>query len=383
MPFMKKQTRKAIPPLTVIKLWVRAGGRCEFNGCNEYLLQDSLTLDEANFSNIGHIIAVSKDGPRGDDPLPLANRNDIKNLMLLCTKHHKMVDTKSLVKKYPKELLEKYKKDHEKRIYQLTETLPGNKTVVVRMKSKINGEPVQISLDQIKSAIHPRYPIDEEGVEIDFTNLPAQEDTSYWNIGKKTIAEALERLYQSRIGMQPVEHISVFGLGPIPLLMFLGNHFSNKITTDLYQRHRDTQNWTWKTEGETVGYKVTTLFRGKEKSKVALVLSLSGSIASDTLPEEVKNNFSVYEISLEGQDPNTLFLKKKEDLSAFGEIYQKTIAMIQKTHGDLKEILLFPAIPAPIAILCGRDLLKKVHPSMQVYDFNKKNGGFNHILTIN
>jgi hypothetical protein len=26
---------------------------------------------------------------------------------------------------------------------------------------------------------------------------------------------------------------------------------SNKIPTDLFQRHRDTENWTWKTHGDT------------------------------------------------------------------------------------------------------------------------------------
>lgn len=380
---MKKQSRKAFHPLVVIKLWVRSGGRCEFNGCNEYLLQDSLTLSEANFSNIAHIIAYSKDGPRGDDPLPVAKRNDIENLMLVCTKHHKLIDTKSLEKNYPKELLQKYKYEHEKRIHNLTSIQPGNKTVVVRMKSKINGEAVQISLDQIKSAIHPRYPVDEEGLEIDFTSLPDEEGTAYWDIGKQKITTVLEKLYQSGIDIKPTDHLSVFGLGPMPLLMFLGNQLSNKITTDFYQRHRDTQDWEWKTDGETVKYKVTPLFHGEDKSKVALVLSLSGTIAPESLPEEVKRDFTVYQISLDGQDPNTLFLRKKDDLIAFGEVYQKTLGLMQKTHGDVKEVLLFPAIPAPVAIICGRDLLKKVHPSMKVYDFNKKSGGFSHIITIN
>jgi hypothetical protein len=380
---MKKQARKAFPPFTVIKLWVRAGGRCEFNGCNDYLLVDSLTLNEANYSNIGHIVANSKKGPRGNDPLLSARRNNIENLMLLCTKHHKMIDTKALERIYPKELLQKYKFDHEKRIRQLTGKQPGNKTVVIRMKSKINGEPVQISLDQIRSAVHPRYPVDEEGLDIDFTSLPDEEGSAYWDIGKQKITTTTARLYQTGMDQKPVDHISVFGLGPIPLLMYLGNQLSNKITTDLYQRHRDTQDWEWKTEGKTARYKVKKLFQGKDKSKVALMLSLSGTIYSESLPEEVKNNFTVYLITLDGQDPNTWFLKRKEDLITFGKIYQQTIAMMQKMHGGIKEVLLFPAIPAPIAIMCGRDLLKKVHPSMKVYDYNKKSGGFRHVLTIN
>jgi len=40
-------------------------------------------------------------------------------------------------------------------------------------------------------------------------------------------------------------------------------------------------------------------------------------------------------------------------------------------------------VPAPIAVLCGRELLPKVDPSVTVYDHEKDQGGFVQILTIN
>ncbi len=86
----------------VLELWVRAGGRCEFHGCNDYLLQDKLTTNYAKLADIAHIVAHSKDGPRGDDPLALNMRNKIDNLFLACTKHHRMIDNKALVSQYPK-----------------------------------------------------------------------------------------------------------------------------------------------------------------------------------------------------------------------------------------------------------------------------------------
>jgi hypothetical protein len=51
---------RAIPALTKIHLFVRAGGRCEFDGCNKYLLEHSLTLTEGNFAQLAHIVALGR-----------------------------------------------------------------------------------------------------------------------------------------------------------------------------------------------------------------------------------------------------------------------------------------------------------------------------------
>jgi len=33
-------------------------------------------------------------------------------------------------------------------------------------------------------------------------------------------------------------------------------------------------------------------------------------------------------------------------------------------------------------VLCGRELLPKVHPQLRVFDFNKETGGFTFQLTV-
>src|SRR5438132_13654896 len=99
-----KMSRPAISPKVQLRLWLLAAGRCEFYGCNEPLWVDSLTLHETNYSNIAHIVSWTKDGPRGDDPMPFGERNNIENLMLACTKHHKLIDSNEHAADYPKEL---------------------------------------------------------------------------------------------------------------------------------------------------------------------------------------------------------------------------------------------------------------------------------------
>lgn len=57
---------RAIPPKTSLFLYVQAGGRCEFDGCNKYLLEHYPTEMIGNFAEKAHIWAFSEDGPRGN-----------------------------------------------------------------------------------------------------------------------------------------------------------------------------------------------------------------------------------------------------------------------------------------------------------------------------
>lgn len=384
MKIIKNTTsaRKKPDDLTVIKLWVCAGGRCEFNGCNEYLLIDNLTLEEANFSNIAHIVGAELNGPRGKSTFPVEQRSKIENLMLLCRKHHKLIDDKKLEEKYPVELLQKYKKSHEDRIFQLTDIQEGNKTFIVRLKAKIDGEAVSVPNCHIKNAILPRYMVDDTGMEIDLTSLPLGDNDGYWQTGKQIISERIENIYRPGVEKKEIEHISVFAIGPIPLLMFLGNKLSNAIETDLFHLHKDVENWAWKTDGDSVKYKTHLRSEGKENDKVALLLSLSGPIKLEDLPDNIKG-YWVYEITLDGATPNRMFLRKRDDLFNFRKAFRQFLCEIKEKHKNVKEVVIFPAVPTPIAVACGRDLIKKTDPTLKVFDFNKNREGFREILTVN
>lgn len=375
--------REKIPVTTQLKLWVRAGGRCEFYGCNEYQFRDSLTLKETNYSNIAHIIAVSLVGPRGDDPLPLNKRNQVENLMLVCRKHHALIDSKEHEKEYPKELLLGFKKQHEYRILQLTGSQPHHATTLIRLRANIGTQAVDIPIEQINEAIFPRYPSDSRGIEIDLTRLHAQEEDPFWQLASSEITERLKDLHTEGVSYTPVNHVSVFALAPMPLLMHLGHKLSNKIPADLYQRHRSPENWIWRQDGAPVFYEVKQLRKGRDPNRVGVLLSLSGTISQKSLPEDDLGDCSLYELTLKDIPPNVTFLNSKDDLERFKGVYHELLGLIRQNHPECSEILMFPAVPAPIAVTCGRELLPKAHPSLLVYDFDKKNKMFKFTLRIN
>ena len=369
-----------IPSLTRLLLFVRAGGRCQFDGCNWFLLEHPLTLTEGNFAQMAHIVAFSREGPRGGSSSRSAIINDVDNLMLLCPQCHKLVDNKP--DRYTVARLEKYKSKHEERIRHVTGLGPVLKTTVVQLKTRIAAQSVVIPIAQVTEAVSPRYPTDARGHVIDLTNLNVEEET-FLQVAMEAVRRDVERLYAPGMDIEQTRHISIFALAPIPLLIFLGNQLSNKIPVDIYQRHRDTENWVWKVTGEQVQYKFEKLRSGSNQDRVALVLSLSGKILLDSLPSQIDDTFSVYEITLEGMKPNPTYLRMRQGLISFKDTYQAALRAILRDHGNIEVVHLFPAVPAPVAVLCGRELFPKVDPCLFVYDYDKRKGGFALALRVN
>jgi hypothetical protein len=113
-----------------------------------------------------------------------------------------------------------------------------------------------------------------------------------------------------------------------------------------------------------------------------LVLSLSASLSLLTLPAHVDDTFTVYEITLEGQIPSPLFLRRKQDLEGFRTIYHEVLAEILRDHGSVASIDVFPAVPAPIAVLCGYELFPKVSPRLRIFDNDRRKDGWSFALEV-
>ena len=368
-----------ILPLPRIIIMVQAGGRCQFDGCNKYLIEHPLTLIGGNFSQIAHIVAFSEEGPRGYISRDPKRINDPSNLMLLCPQCHKLVDDHP--SQYKVSTLEKYKNKHEERIRHVTGLGPDLKTTVVQLKTKVAGQVVAIPIAQVTEAVAPRYPTDARGHIIDLTNI--EEGDGFVQVAMQRIRRETERLYDHGMDVAETRHISLFALAPIPLLIFLGSQLSNKVPVEVFQRHRDTENWVWKASGEPAEYTFHKVKTGNNPKNVAMILSLSGKIHLNSLPSAINTSYSIYEITLGDTQPTPTYLRVRVDLMRFKEIYQTSLRAILREHENVEEIHLFPAIPAPIAVLCGKELLPKVDPKLLVYDFDKKKGGFNYILEVN
>lgn len=97
-----------VPALPTIKrLCASSKNRCAFPGCCTPLAEKSGTFT----GEICHIKAASELGPRYDRNQTEQDRHAYSNLILLCGRHHKVIDTE--LETYSVEALYKMKRQHE------------------------------------------------------------------------------------------------------------------------------------------------------------------------------------------------------------------------------------------------------------------------------
>lgn len=356
-------------PVT-LHLYVRAGGRCEFDGCSEYLMEHPTTSTIGNFGQQAHIYAFNEGGPRGASDGRPQDVNGIENLMLLCARCHHLID-KVEPQKYPVEVLRKFKQAHEERIFQLTAIPNDRDTIPLIVKAQIAGRTMEISDAELQHASAPNYIRVRDKVTVDLSEIPDSPEAGYFQTGARAIdakIDTLERIPASKGGSR---RVSVFALAPIPLLVYLGSRLSDKWIVDLHQRRRTGENnpWTWEPGEGSARFTHRKLKEGPEG--VGLLINLSGRNGPDKFGTQAEN-WSIHEIILEDDLPNPTAIRTHSDLDRFKATYIRALAVIRDSHISAKEIHVLAAVPAPVAICLGMLRLPKVDPHLIVYDRDQR-----------
>lgn len=92
---------------TIKRLFALSGNVCAFPGCQLPIVESSGTVT----GEICHICAQSPDGPRYNPKQDAEENNSFDNLLLLCRRHHKVIDSEPDV--YSVDALKEIKSIHE------------------------------------------------------------------------------------------------------------------------------------------------------------------------------------------------------------------------------------------------------------------------------
>lgn len=368
---------------TSLFLYARAGGRCEF--CNEYLLEHPTSGIPGNFAEKAHIFGFKEKSARGNERgKPKGSAiNKVDNLILLCPPCHHLIDNVE-PENHSVEDLKKLKSTHEARVYDQTGISENLRSIPLVIKSLIAGRVVDVSSWEMQEAAKPHYLMMRDRVDVDLTRIPDSPDEHYWQTASKAINREMDRLDRLLDAAGKPTRISVFGLGSIPLLVYIGTKLSDKREVGLHQRHRDPESWCWK-EGEgSTQYTTTCISDMQAEDQVALLVNLSGKNTMDTVlnTEGILKNTTIYELTLDGQQPNTMIMNTRGDLERFTAEYNKALAIIRENHTKASCLHLFPAVPAPVAITLGRSRLPKADLPLVVYDYNRQTDGFVRTMEI-
>lgn len=378
----KPPTRVALPEKTVLRLWLAAGGRCAYRGHNEPLWRDDVTLAEMNAAYVAHIVAAKKSGPRGDPVRSPKLARELSNLMLLCDKHHRMIDVER-VAEHPEKLLLEMKHEHEDRIAAVTALHGDRKSEMLRYAADTSGALPSIKYTDAARAMLPeRYPLANPGTLLGIVGSKfAEGDPEYWSLQEANLRRGFERGVLPRLVDGSIPHLSVFAFAPQPLLVLLGTLLTDKYPADVHQVRREPPGWGWFERAEAGDANPLHLNRPTSNDgPPALVLSLSASIDPERIRAVLGPSACIWEIT--AANPHNDMMRERSQLSSFRTLAREALSGIKTAHGEKAEIHVFPAAPISASVELGRVHMPKADLPLRIYDHDRKTGGFAFALHV-
>lgn len=349
-------------------LWARTAGRCTM--CNNRLLGDSRTYYHSVLAaemahNIG--ATATAGSPRGLVE-NIEDRESEENLLLLCHDCHRVIDHKAHVHLYPPERLRALKAEHESRIERQTAVGGMTRTAALRVGSNIRGSFAMASrrevgdtliaanhLPLVESQLHGHFRCEVTGDET---------DRSYWLGAQDAIDKMINNLDEAKTE-ESIEHVSVFAIAPIPVLVYLGSRLDDKTRTTIYQRSRDDEiGWRWPNSGTPRQFRYA--MEPGDDSAVVFLVGLTAEIQPDRIPDNLKSSMRFTLTTDDGVTDKNL-MTHEGTLANFARAWGDLLAEAERRAPKATAWHLIAATGVAPAVEMGRAFMRDAHPAVTVY----------------
>lgn len=215
------------------------------------------------------------------------------------------------------------------------------------------------------------------------TNVP-DVHAYQWSVTEKL--EALVRELRAWTLHNDYTKLHVFGFASIPMLMKLGALLADKGPTQLYQRHSDTDGWSWPGDETPLDLTIREPGERYRSTHVVVMLNVSGENDPSLGRSAVRNawgadlgELEVYR--LQAAKPSRNVVKHPKHVHEYRVMFRQLLQLIQDRHGPEVQVHLFPALPLPFAIETGRSLIQS-DPALHVYERRSGQEGFAYALKL-
>lgn len=351
-----------------------SAGICEFKGCTNKLYSHHITREKISFLEKAHIYAFSKGGKRYSLLKARSKINDIDNLMLLCEKCHKLIDSED-TDYSAEELLEK-KKEHEDRIVRLVFIKPDLQSKIIIYNANIANSSIKISKYVTKSTIIPEYyPARDLSINFSPDLKLFDSDENYW----QTMLQHLERKWSENESIVGDKHISLFSIAPQPLLFKLGTLLNRGYNVSVRQAQENIENWKWRSNEKTISPRMEIVPNVREVNEVIITFEITAKLSIEEIREEFGNG-QIYRILV--NEPNAKSIKSEYDLQAIIALYRDCLNKIREEFCKEVIVKLVPIAPASISIEAGRQTMKG-DPKIFIYDRHFKTKQWVKAIEVN
>ncbi len=372
--------KTSMPQKVQSALWARAGGRCQYRGCNKDLIGDLISgREDGTFGFVAHIVADSADGPRGDPARSPLLAKSLENLMLMCARHHKLIDVDD-VAAHTETVLLGMKAEHESRIGVVTAIDQDRASHVIRFGANIGENEALVSTRAIFVAMPPdHHPASGQTIDLEVLGCAYRDDEpAYWTFQRDNLRRQFEAKVRGRVERQEVRHLSVFGLAPQPLLIELGRLLCDIVPAMVRQRHREPATWAWQSDQPRIAYQVSEPTAGRT-GPIALKLGISATLTDERIIRVLGSTAVIWSVTAD--NPHNDILRHPDDQLAFRRLLRTLLDRIKATQGEGQAIHVFPAMPASLAVELGRVWMPKSDLPLKIYD-NNRVAGFMPTITL-
>ncbi|MBB2744688.1 UNVERIFIED_ORG: hypothetical protein FHR35_004537 [Microbispora rosea subsp. rosea] len=332
--------------------------------------------------NIGAL--EGPDSPRSKENDGILDTESEENLLLLCHDCHKIIDHPDHVGLFPPEKLRQIKESFERRVEMVTENGGLTRTAALRVGSQIRGSLALASQREVaETLLAVNYlGLVETQRSGDFTCRihGAAGGRGFWDAAQQSIDDTLSFVRQA-IDSGDVEHISVFAIAPIPLLIYLGWCLDDKTPTQLFQKHRDRfSGWSWTDQDDPIKFEVSGTDSQNDARDVVLICAVSSEVNPTFLPGHLASAPRI-EVRPFDVDPNPTLMSHEQSLANFAEQWRVALAMAESRYPAARCWHFILSAPITIAIEVGRAIMRDSHPPITVYERGSKS--YEGVFTIN
>lgn len=241
---------------------------------------------------------------------------------------------------------------------------PRKKTLVVMYGAKIADDNPLLSYPKVVDALdRGSLPADGSPFKIQMDEVVLNEYDNKWHVQEKFLANKVRtELFSFMRQTSDIAHVSLFAIAPMPLLVKLGTLLNEKYSVEVFQKHRNPDNWK-RLEETTPDYIIN---RPSDKSKQpVLALSLSDTII-DRINALYGSDASIWEVTV--NHPNMDMMRTKEQQIKFCQIMRDLLSEMSKSP-SFDCINVHMAIPVACAVELGRVWMPKAHNALKLYDY--------------
>ena len=370
---------KAFRTETIREVYMDSHGRCMFEGCGANLLTDETTGYDGNYSYLAHNVASSENGPRGIKAISEELSDEASNILLLCDKHHRLVD-KIAASDYPAHRLSKMRADFCNTATRLLNGLSYEPVPAISIswpvQRNVISPPSPLQINQSMAKLNWRMDStllspcgDNDGT---LKNLSPDQLNQLW---PQLIENASEKVLSS-LGRNQYR-AALFAFGLMPQLIALGAKIGNKQEIIPMLRYRDGNQWTWPADtpnGEA--YEIIGL-ENLDKDEGEIILTLSFTQHPHVF-EDFTDEKQIKKIAVKAHEMGNGALGHPKDGIKFMADMQGLLHELKNSYG-VKKIHILPCASNAVCVFFGK-AFDIHHPELILYDFC--NGTMEPILHI-